>query len=154
VSVGFRIRKAFPHEAPALTELAMRSKQSWGYDDAFMQRIADDMVVQPEFIEREHAIVAQDGEIIAGYAIVRVDLEQGFLRDLFVDPPYMHRGIGELLLQEALSFARSNGAKRFSLVSDPNAVGFYKRQGMRVIALEPSCYVPGRSLPVMVMNLE
>ncbi len=68
------------------------------------------------------------------YAILRVAEGLAHLRDLFVDPPYMNKGAGAMLLAEALAFARSQGAKRFSLVSDPNAVGFYERFGLRVIS--------------------
>lgn len=149
-----RIRTARPEEAEALTQLALRSKRSWGYDDAFMSAINDDMIVSREYLERDHAIVAeQDGRVIA-YAILRVDVNGALLRDLFVDPPYMGAGIGSLLFDEMLAYAREAGAKRLSLVADPNAVSFYERYGMREVAREPSAYVPGRTLPVMEMDIQ
>ena len=148
-----RIRRARPDETQVLTDLAIRSKRSWGYDDEFMKCIADDMAVRQEYLEREHAIVAEEAGQIAGYAIVRIEDDRAFLRDLFIDPPYMNKGIGAMLLREALAFAWAHGATRFSLVSDPNAVAFYARYGFEVISQEPSAYVPGRTLPVMAKDL-
>jgi ribosomal protein S18 acetylase RimI-like enzyme len=58
-----------------------------------------------------------------------------------------------LLFDEMVAFARSRGVQRLTLTADPNAVGFYERYGMRVVGREPSTYVPGRTLPVMAMDL-
>jgi ribosomal protein S18 acetylase RimI-like enzyme len=148
-----RFRKARPEEAYELTQLALRSKRSWGYDDAFMRAIHEDMVVPREYLERDRAMVAEeDGKILA-YAIMRVAGKDAYLRDLFVDPPYMRTGVGSLLFDKMVAFARSRGVQRLTLTADPNAVGFYERYGMRVVGREPSTYVPGRTLPVMAMDL-
>lgn len=147
------IRKALPEEAGALTDLALRSKASWGYDDAFMNAIRDDMIVTREYLEREYALVAEHDGNVVGYAIMRVDESGGYLRDLFIDPPFMGSGIGAMLFDEMIAFARSAGAKRITLVSDPYAVGFYQRYGMRETGREPSTFVPGRALPILEMEL-
>lgn len=143
------LRTATPRDAAQLTELALRSKRFWGYDDDFMQAIAPDMIVLPEYLEYEHGIVAEYGNIVAGYAILRIEGAQAHLRDLFVEPAFMNRGLGTVLLGEAIRIARSAGATRIQLVSDPNAVPFYTRRGFSVEAYESSQYLPGRSLPVM-----
>jgi GNAT superfamily N-acetyltransferase len=148
-----RLRKARPDEAETLTQLALRSKRSWGYDEAFMQAIQDDMVVLPQYLEDEYSMVAeQDGAAIA-YSIMRVEGAGAYLRDLFVDPPFMRGGVGTMLFEDALAFARTAGVKRLEFVADPNAVGFYERYGARVVAQLRSTYVAGRTLPLMAMDL-
>jgi ribosomal protein S18 acetylase RimI-like enzyme len=147
------IRKARPDEAETLTQLALRSKRSWGYDDDFMAAIHDDMIVLAEWLAHDYAMVAEDGAVIAGYGIMRVDAAEAYVRDLFVDPPFMRNGVGMALFDNMLAFARAQGVRRLTLVADPNAVGFYERYGMREVARESSSYVPGRTLPVMAMDL-
>lgn len=80
-----------------MTALALRSKRAWGYDDGFMASVLPDMVVHPEFLRDEYGLVAEEGSRIVGYAIVRIDNESAFLRDLFVDPDRFRRGIGMAL---------------------------------------------------------
>jgi GNAT superfamily N-acetyltransferase len=147
------LRRARVDEARSLTELALRSKRLWGYDDAFMIAIMDDMVVHPEYLAHEYAMVAEDAGGVVAYSILQVRNGEAYLRDLFVDPPFVGKGIGARLFDDAIAFARANGAKRLSLTADPNAVAFYERWGMRVVEEEPSLYVPGRKLPVMAMDL-
>lgn len=147
------IRRARPEEAEVLTQLALRSKRSWGYDDTFMSAIANDMIVRSDYLKNEYAVVAQRDDGIAGYAILRLDGGQAYLRDLFVDPLFMRKGVGAALFDHMLVFAKNQGAKRLALVSDPNAVGFYRRYGLRLIAQEASTFVVGRKLPVMAIHL-
>jgi GNAT superfamily N-acetyltransferase len=153
MGTGIRLRRARKEEAQALTDLALRSKRSWGYDESFMQAIMDVMVVRPEYLENEHAIVAEDGNALAAYAIASVENGEAYLRDLFVDPPYMRKGVGGRLFDEVLAFALAKGAKRLSLTADPNAVEFYERRGLRVVAEESSSFVRGRNLPIMAIDL-
>jgi GNAT superfamily N-acetyltransferase len=151
--VALCLRKALPSEANALTELAIRSKRSWGYDARFMELVEPDMIVHAEYLIAEHGIVAEENGAAVGYAIVRVDGEQAFLRDLFVEPEWMRRGIGKALFREAVAYSVELGAVELSLDGDPNAIGFYERMGMREIGEEPSIVGGGRMLPVMALDL-
>ena len=148
-----RLRRALPSEARALTELAVRSKRAWGYDDAFMQRVMPDMIVRPEYLIEERGIVAEIAGIPVGYAILRVDGRSAFLRDLFVEPDRMRTGIGSALFREATQIAREQRAATLTLEGDPNAIGFYRRMGMHQVGEEPSIAGEGRMLPVMSLEL-
>lgn len=146
-------RKAAPAEAQALTELALRSKRAWGYSDHFMTLVMPDMIVHPEYLRDEYGIVAEEGAELVGYAIVRIDGNAAFLRDLFVEPACFRRGIGSALFAAAAQYARLNGATTLRLGGDPNATGFYQRLGMVKIGEEPSIAGLGRMLPVMELDL-
>ena len=150
--MAIHLRKAEPKEAEALTELALRSKRAWGYDDDFMTRVMPDMIVKPEYLAEEYGIVAEEDGVI-GYAIVRADGDSAFLRDLFVEPNRFRSGIGKALFLEAAAYARARGATHLRLCGDPNAIGFYERLGMVRAGEEPSIVGGGRMLPVMELSL-
>lgn len=147
------IRRAHSTEAGTLTELALRSKRAWGYDERFMALVMPDMIVHPDSLRDEYGIVAEEDGAAVGYAIVRLDGDSAFLRDLFVEPGYFRRGIGSALFTAAVQHARTNGAERLRLGGDPNAKGFYERLGMVQVGEEPSIAGGGRMLPIMELDL-
>lgn len=147
-------RRANPEEAEVLTALALRSKRAWGYDDRFMALVLPDMVVRSEFLRDEYGLVAEEGGKVVGYAILRIDDDSAFLRDLFVDPDRFRQGIGMALFTRVSDYARDCGAKKLRLGGDPNAVGFYRRLGMVQVGEEPSIVGGGRMLPIMELDLE
>jgi ribosomal protein S18 acetylase RimI-like enzyme len=147
------IRPGRPDEAAALTDLAMRSKASWGYDEVFMMKARGDMRVSARDIEGSHCLVAEDGGAICGYVLTFVNGESALLRDLFIDPAYFKRGLGRELFQRAVAHARERNARRIVLHADPNARGFYERLGMRCKREVNSNVMPGRKLPVMELML-
>ena len=149
----FRLRNAFPEEAVTLTALALRSKRSWGYDDDFMKRVHEDMVVTREMIETSETIVAEDGSRIVGYARIRINGRRGTLHDLFIEPDAFGRGIGRFLCDAALRYAVAKGASAVELVSDPNAETFYLHLGARRIGEVPSMAGNGRMLPLLEFDL-
>ena len=108
-----------------------------------------DMIVEESFLRDEHGIVAEEAGVPLGYAIVRIDGDEAFVRDLFVDPDRFGQGVGRALFAECVSYARANGATRLKLESDPNAEDFYARMGMRRVAVAGSSTGGGRVLPVM-----
>ena len=147
------LRRAHTTEAEALTELALRSKRAWGYDEHFMALVMPDMIVHPEHLRDEYGIVAEEHGTPLGYAIVRLDGDTAFLRDLFVEPDRFRRGIGSALFAAAVQHARANGARALRLGGDPNARGFYERLGMVQVDEEPSIAGAGRMLPIMELDL-
>ena len=148
------LRIARPSEAQALTELAIRSKRGWGYDERFMELVMPDMIVHPEYLLTGRGIVAEDSGTVVGYAIVKVDGKRAFLRDLFVEPNRQRRGIGKALFLKALCYALRMGVELLTLSGDPNAVAFYERMGMRKVGEELSRVGGGRVLPIMALDLD
>jgi GNAT superfamily N-acetyltransferase len=92
---------------------------------------------------------AFDGEVLAGFAILRYRLAPGMaqLAALFVSRPYRRSGVGRLLVAEVECLAREDGARSLyvSAVPSESAVGFYLDWGFRpaaepnpeLLALEP-----------------
>lgn len=147
------IRRAKVAEAQALTDLAMRSKALWGYDDAFMAMCLEELTVRPEAIEAGEVWVAEEGGQILGLLELVPEGRSVEVRMIFVDPGLARTGIGRTLWDHAEERAKAVGADTLTLDADPNAVGFYQRMGMRVVGKSPSGSIPGRTLPRMAKRL-
>lgn len=148
------VRPARPGEAATLTALCIRSKAHWAYDDAFMKLSAAALVVNEADIVAGRVLVAAtaDGPPL-GMASVLGDGETVDLDSLFVDPPAIGLGAGRLLFEAAVGMARGLGARRMTILADPNAVSFYERMGARFVRNAPSDAIPGRLLPFYEYDL-
>jgi GNAT superfamily N-acetyltransferase len=148
------IRNAHPGEAAALTALCVRSKAHWGYDAAFMQRSAATLRVSETDIADGRVLVADDGAGAAiGVASIVLEGDVADLDVLFVDPPAIGSGAGRALFHAAARLAAQLGAKRLTILADPNAARFYERMGARFLRNAPSDAIPGRSLPFYEYDL-
>ena len=136
-----KIRRAAPWESERLSDLAVSSKQTWGYDDDFLASTRSDIVVAASDIHNHSCYVAeQDGDIVGFYLIAGDSLER-----LFVAPAWLRRGIGRALFEHAADMPRTRALR---IVSDPHAAPFYQRMGAVRIGEQESPFIPGRKLPV------
>lgn len=150
------IRLARIDEAPGLSELCVRSKASWGYDEAFMALARVVLQVNPDQIAAGDVWVTAgaDGEVVGMVALGPGERPDTLdLDKLFVEPQRIRSGVGRLLIGRAIAEARRRGARRLTILSDPYAAGFYERNGARLIGEAPSDAIPGRSLPLYEIKL-
>ena len=70
-----------------------------------------------------------------------------------VEPRHIRSGVGRALLAHAIAEARRRGAERLTILADPNAAGFYERNGAVRIGEAPSDAGPGRLLPLYEVRL-
>jgi GNAT superfamily N-acetyltransferase len=151
------IRLARLEEASALSELCIRSKAVWGYDEAFMALAGIVLQVRPEQIAAGNVWVATgaDGEV-AGMVALGPSEEPNTLDldKLFVEPQRIRTGVGRALLAHAIDEAQRRGVKRLTILADPNAAGFYERNGACRIGEAPSDAIPGRSVPFYEIQLD
>jgi GNAT superfamily N-acetyltransferase len=147
------LRPARPREAASLTELCLRSKAHWGYDDAFIRACRAELTLTPEFLaEHLHRIAERDGAVV-GYVEIESDEGEWYLNKLYVEPAHIGRGVGTILLDWAKEAARSPGANSLVIEADPNAVEFYRRHGARDAGTAPSGSIAGRLLPRLILEL-
>ena len=117
-----------------LSELCVRSKAAWGYDNALMALARVALEVSPEQIEVGDVWVAAatDGEVAGMVALGPSEQPETLdLDKLFVEPRWICSGVGRALMAHAIDEARRRGAKRLTILSDPYAAGFYERNGAR-----------------------
>jgi predicted N-acetyltransferase YhbS len=150
------VRLARVEEAALLSQLCIRSKAVWGYDEAFTALARIVLEVRPQQIELGDVWVATaaDGSVAGMVALGpggqanTLDLDK-----LFVEPKWIRTGVGYALLAHAIIEARRRGAARLTILSDPYAAGFYERNGARRIGEAPSD-ATGRSLPLYEIKLD
>lgn len=147
------IRPAQPGEESALTELAMRSKAHWGYDDAFMAACRAELTITPEHIPRID-VADLDGAVIGMVRLERSpNGSDGAIEDMFVDPDAIGTGVGRVLFRHAVRRAAAEGMKRLLVDADPNAEGFYESMGAVKVGESPSQSIPGRMLPRLELSV-
>lgn len=145
------IRRAQPDEAEALTGLFWRSKAHWGYDEAFMASVRENLRVTEETIREQHVYVLEDAQRIVGFFVLLVLLDRLHLEDLFIEPGEIGKGYGRRLFDHAVEMGRRLGYDSFTLESDPNAERFYLKRGAIRVGEHESA-IPGRSIPHLLVR--
>jgi DNA-binding MarR family transcriptional regulator/GNAT superfamily N-acetyltransferase len=117
--------------------------QEWGYDEHFEALVAG---IVAEFIqnynpERERCWLAEkDGEVAGSVFLVEKSKTVAKLRLLLVEPAARGRGIGRLLVEECIRFARQAGYKKIALWTQSElqaARHVYKQAGFRLLQKTP-----------------
>jgi N-acetylglutamate synthase-like GNAT family acetyltransferase len=147
------LRSARPNEAAALTELCLRSKAVWGYDDEFMLACHRELTLTPENIRTSDVQVAEaDGKVV-GVAQITLSGKVAALDKLFVEPRSLRSGAGRMLFAWAKSLARQAGAAVLVIESDPGAAPFYRRMGAIDDGIASSGSIPGRFIARLRVDL-
>jgi GNAT superfamily N-acetyltransferase len=145
-------RAAQAGDERALTDLALRSKAHWGYDAEFLAEVRDELTFVD--VAGSGLVVAEADHRLSGfYGLTRVDAQDVDLTWLFVDPAYIGRGVGRSLWSHAIESAQREGFRRLLIEADPHAVPFYQAMGAVVVGEAPSGSIPGRSLPVLALDV-
>ena len=145
------VRRARPEEGGLLTELTVRSKAYWGYDDSFLEsaRLALEFQAS-KFLPDFHVYILEaEGQPLGFCSLTFVDSDAVELHDLFIEPRHIGKGYGKELWDYAVNLARSLGFSRLVLTADPHAEPFYARQGAVRIGEKTSPVRSDRWLPVM-----
>ncbi|WP_269580954.1 GNAT family N-acetyltransferase [Roseibium sp. Sym1] len=154
--LAYTIRRAELSDRDALTDLCMRSKQSNGYDDAFMAMCTGELRVRDSWILDDDFWLAEteEGALVGCIRLsTGTDGVTGELETCFVDPDRQGQRIGQRLFDALHGRARDLGLTRIGLDADPFAEPFYARMGFETVGRTPSGSIPGRTLPRMQMAL-
>ena len=151
-----QIRAALPQDSQPLTALALRSKAHWGYSQEFMEACRQELSQSREKVNAPqfYFFVSEIAGTITGfYALEQLFPTEFELEALFVEPDWIGRGIGRLLMEHAKAKALSLGGRLIYIQADPNAAGFYKAMGGILTSQKESASVPGRFLPLYILKL-
>lgn len=151
-----KIRKALATEAELISELSIRSKAYWGYDDEFMSSCRNELSQSREQIEDEancYFVAEFKSEVVGFYKLESLNKEAIVLEALFVEPLLIGSGVGRVLFEHAKSVALEKGGRYLTLQSDPYAEPFYRAMGALVVGREESGSIEGRYLPIMQIAL-
>ena len=125
-----RVRTAVADDLPLLRALFRRSSLS-NPGDAQALLAHPDALVLPDtevLAGRTRLALDPDGTVV-GFATVVGAGPARELEDLFVDPDHQRRGVGALLVTDAVSLARHDGAVRLEVTANPHASRFYEHCG-------------------------
>ena len=147
------LRPARPEEAQVLTDLCLRSKAVWGYDEAFMNACREELTINARDFDHSIPYVALYDDQIVGVAQLGIDGVDAQLHKLFIEPAAIRTGAGRQLFGWAFATARERHAARLWIEADPDAAGFYRRMGAVDDGVVPSESIPGRVLPRLRFDL-
>lgn len=148
------VRPARRDECARLSDLAFRSKASWGYDEQFMANCRAELTItEADIRAHQFFVLESDGAVVGFCALQDRGGVQGELADVFVEPARRGEGHGSTLVEHAKDAARARGWHSLRVEADPHAVAFYASCGARQIGTVPSGSIPGRSLPLMKITL-
>jgi GNAT superfamily N-acetyltransferase len=152
-SLMLTLRPARSDEAAILTELCLRSKAAWGYDEAFMQTCRNELTLTPQTMQSSRLQVAEVDGCLVGVAQITIKGCVAELDKLFVDPLWLRSGTGRTLFNWAKQTAEKAGALMLVIEADPDAAGFYHRMGAIDDGLAASASIPGRFIPRLKLAL-
>ncbi len=141
-----RVRRAAAGDAAAVTDL---EETCLGHDAWSAGLLAE--VVAGE-VPTVHALVAEAGGAVVGYAAGSLVADVAELQRLAVLPGHRRRGTAGLLLDRLLALARDAGAVRLLLeVREDNtgALGFYAAAGFAEVGRRPRYYRDGEAAVVL-----
>jgi len=152
------IRRAVPVEAKILTELTLRSKAYWGYDDIFVAAVQQNLTITPDYVEANPVFVLEEGAQVQGFYSLKASAatDEVELDFLFIEPAGIGTGYGKQLWQHAVCTGRQTGFHTMLIEAEPQAEEFYKKMGAVRVATKPSPLAhifPGRVLPVLRFDL-
>lgn len=147
------LRPPQPKQADALSDLCLRSKAVWGYDDAFLEACRSALTLTAEDWADSNLQIAVDGERILGLAQVRASGQIAELDKLFIEPGARATGVGRRLFDWCFATARYRGATVITIDADPRAADFYRRMGAVDDGTVASTVIADRSLPRLKLEL-
>lgn len=147
------LRELIPSELAKASELCLRSKAFWGYDQAFMAACREELTLTERDLIGGRTIGVFDEKGLAGVAQIADDDDGTYLEKLFVDTDRMGAGFGRILFDWAKTAATNLGATELIIEADPGAAPFYERVGCVRAGDAPSGSVAGRVLPRFVLPL-
>lgn len=143
------LRPGREEEATALSELALRSKGYWGYDESFLEACRRELTIPAgEVVVRRVVVAETEGRVVGLYSLGG-EPPVGELGLLFVEPELIGQGIGRSLFDHMSATARALGFTVVWIEADPGAAPFYEAMGARVVGSVPSGSIEGRSLPLL-----
>jgi GNAT superfamily N-acetyltransferase len=147
-----KIEKAIKNDTNDLTELTIRSKSHWNYSKEQIEKWRDDLTVSETYIlEKEVYKLINGNDLIGYYSYFRINDLDVKLENLFIEPKFIGKGFGKLLMTDFLQRIRKTKFEKIILDADPNVEKFYEQIGFKVVGkLKTS--IKNRFLPIMEMN--
>jgi N-acetylglutamate synthase-like GNAT family acetyltransferase len=111
-----------------LRDILIASKGYWGHAQEQLEQWRSTLTFEAEYIARNSVkLIVKDNEVIGFFAIVKSNSNE--LDHLWLLPKAIGKGYGNLVFKQIITEAIALDIPDFYIISDPNAEGFYIKQG-------------------------
>jgi ribosomal protein S18 acetylase RimI-like enzyme len=119
-----------------------------------MEAWRKELTVTSDYVAQQRVVLAEAEQRLVAFYGLEFRTDVAHLEHLWVEPAHIGSGLGRKLLALACEDARNNGYTVIELVADPNAEGFYLRQGaIRIGEIRGHVLGNPRVLPKMQLVL-
>jgi GNAT superfamily N-acetyltransferase len=123
------IRTADPDDLDAVQGVFRRASLSNAGDRDVLLAHPEALVFARSPLAEGRTRVAVTADDVIGFATLLTARGVAELEDLFVDPPWMRRGVATRLIEDALVVARGLGAAAVEVTANEHAMAFYSSVG-------------------------
>ena len=141
------------YDATTLTNLAIESEATWGFDPVFMEIFNRQYSVTDIFIENNLVFKMLDGERVVGFLGI---IKEDFISELeyfYIEASYIGKGYGKQMWRFMCEICKRENIGTIQFVTSPEAVPFYESCGAVQIDTVESLVIPGRMIPKFVYQL-
>ena len=130
-----KLRCANNHDCPGIAQLVFAVLREYSLKPAPESTDADLKDIERSYIKSGGAFLvleAKDGSIVGAYGLYRIDRATCELRKMYLQKSFRGRGLGKLLMEDALANARRMGFKKVTLETASvltEAISLYKSYG-------------------------
>ena len=135
------IRLGTPSDLDRVTEVYRTASLSNPGDRDRLLAHPEYLVLEPDGLTEGRTHVAEENGSVVGFATwAETDGGSMELEDLFVDPPWMRRGIATALVSCIADVLRSRGADALEVTASPDALGFYRSVGFIDVGVDETSF--------------
>jgi GNAT superfamily N-acetyltransferase len=157
IAQSLKVRDAELSDLATIQELYVASKAYWGYDDEFMNKFKNQCDITINHIQNYSFKLFSNSEQFIGFYAFAIHEHKPIslsLEKFFIHPNSIGKGIGKIMWQHFVNFAKTIGKYAFTLESDPNAINFYKKMGCVQIGTGESSIIKNRAIPILIYNID
>ena len=135
------IRLGTPSDLDRVTEVYRTASLSNPGDRDRLLAHPEYLVLEPDGLTEGRTHVAEENGSVVGFATwAETDGGGMELEDLFVDPPWMRRGIATALVGCIADVLRSRGADALEVTASPDALAFYRSVGFIDVGVDETSF--------------
>lgn len=153
IDMEITFRKAEVSDTKMLRNLAFSSEQFWGYDGRFMEIFDKTFNITPDFIKNHPVYVGfvpDSSEPVCFWGMIP-DGDCGELEYFYTQSSRLKKGYGRLMWNHLTDWCRRNRIRTLTMVTSPQAVGFYEKMGAYREGTRNSS-IDGRKIPFLVFH--
>lgn len=121
-------KKSLPSESQLLSDIAINAKGYWGYSQEQLDLWRKDLRIEASYITENHVrSIWRGNQTVGFFAIVKGDPDR--LDHLWISPESIGKGYGKQAIDEIQKISRQLSIRQLTIISDPDAEGFYLHHG-------------------------